>query len=112
MLYFSRKFYLTQTVISSWLFPEVIDETFSRSHIIVKGVLISPSRKVFFCGLLRTKICDYVARFLKKYDGICRIFMNFYAMKLQELSKMAGTCKNCGLMKKRTKHPVLTRLLP
>ena len=40
------------------------------------------------------------ARFLKKYDGICRIFMQMYTMKFKELAKIAGNCKNCSLMKK------------
>ena len=29
--------------------------------------------------------------------------MQFYAMKLQELAKIVGTCKNRGLMEKRKK---------
>ena len=37
-------------------------------------------------------------------------------MKLMELTKIAGTCKNCGLMKKRKKsdfpkHPVLIMII-
>jgi hypothetical protein len=46
--------------------------------------------------LLRPKILDYAARFLKKCDEICGIFMQFYGMKLRELSKIAGTCEKCG----------------
>ena len=42
-----------------------------------------------FLWLLQVKILDYVACFLKKCDGICRIFMQFYVMKLQEFAKTA-----------------------
>ena len=35
------------------------------------------------------KSLDYAARFLKRCDGICRIFMQFYVMKLRDLAKTA-----------------------
>ena len=38
---------------------------------------------------LRAKIVDCAARFLKNCDGICGISMQFYAMKLRELAKIA-----------------------
>jgi hypothetical protein len=37
------------------------------------------------------KVLDYAARFLKKCNEICRIFMQFYAMKLRELAKTTAT---------------------
>ena len=36
---------------------------------------------------------DYAARFLKKRDEICGIFMQFHAMKLRELAKNVGICE-------------------
>ena len=67
--------------------------------------LSSPSRKkikiTVFLWLLRAKILDYAARFLKKCDGICGIFMQFYAMKLRELAKTAVWWKR----EKKVIHP-------
>ena len=64
-------------------------------------ILNSPSRKTQFlcdcCGQ-KSLIMQYV--FLKKCDGICGIFMQFYA------AKFAGTCKNCGLIIKREKKVI------
>jgi hypothetical protein len=40
---------------------------------------------------LRPQSLDYAARFLKKCDEICGIFMQFYSMKLRELAKNAAT---------------------
>lgn len=40
------------------------------------------------------KILDLAARFLKQCNEICGIFMQFYAMKLRELAKTVGLCKN------------------
>jgi hypothetical protein len=51
-----------------------------------------------FFVLLRQKILDYAARFLKKCDEICGIFMPFYAMKLRELAKVAEKCGNLRKM--------------
>jgi hypothetical protein len=49
----------------------------------------------FFCDCSGQKSA---ALFLKKCDEICGIFMQFYAMKLRELAKIAGTFpqRKCG----------------
>lgn len=41
-------------------------------------------------------IFDHVRRFPRECSEICGIFPQFYAMKLRELAKIAGTWKSCG----------------
>lgn len=83
------------------LLPQV--HRYKRSFNHKLNLIFSPSTKMFF-------FVTVAARFLKKCNRICKIFMQFYAMKLQEYAKIAVW----WIRKKKwfPEHPVLTRLLP
>lgn len=68
----------------------------TRRYCFLLSVL--PEKCGHFLWLLRAKLLDYAAHFLKKCDGICGIFMQFYAMKLRELGKTAVWWWVCNVL--------------
>ena len=82
---FKKSLFVTHTTIHSTICSWICSLNWTHPN-----SLGSPSRKMqSFLWLLQAKILDYAARFLKKCDRICGIFMQFYAMKLRELAKTA-----------------------